>query len=268
MKRREIKKRKHNGAPKWMVTYSDMVTLILVFFILLFSMSQIDLVKFEAISDSFRDRMIFDFYPSSIPMDNPTEGTSHMDSGKLSNEFKLQLPTLLKDRNDQGDDIDDEEDSLSLLMDSVEKYLDESNLNNVISASRTDRGVVLVLQEKLLFDSGEASILDSGKPFLNKIAGLLRDIPNSVKVEGHTDSRPISNYRYPSNWELSGARASSVIRYLMNEVIMDSSRFSSAGYAETRPIVPNSSSENWSKNRRVEIVILENNTEENEGADQ
>src|SRR5690625_3322657 len=91
MKRREIRKRKNTGAPKWMVTYSDIVTLILVFFILLFSMSQIDLVKFEAISESFKNRMIFDFYPSPVPMENPTESTSHMKNGKMSNEFEYTM---------------------------------------------------------------------------------------------------------------------------------------------------------------------------------
>ncbi|MBM7597669.1 chemotaxis protein MotB [Virgibacillus halotolerans] len=261
MKRRKLKRKQASGAPKWMVTYSDMVTLILVFFILLFAMSQIDLVKFEAITDSFQNRMILDFYPSAMP----TENTSHVENGKLLNNFEPS--TLLKDMNDRDDKAGKQEDSLSLLMHDVETYLDENDLNNMITASRTERGVVLVLQEKILFDSGEASILASGKPFLNEISRLLKDIPNNVKVEGHTDNRPISNYRYPSNWELSGARASSVIRYLIDENSIDGARFSSAGYAETKPIVDNNSSKNWSKNRRVEIVILEKNAEEKEGAD-
>ncbi|WP_106496880.1 flagellar motor protein MotS [Lentibacillus sp. Marseille-P4043] len=260
MKRRQIKKSKNNGAPKWMVTYSDMVTLILVFFILLFSMSQVDSAKFDAISESFRNRMIFDFYPSPVPMDNPTENTSDQESGKNSNEF--ENPTQLENKNDRDDEGSQKEDSLSNLMKDVEEYLDKNKLNNVISASRTERGVVLVLQERILFDSGEAAILDSGKPFLNKIGTLLKRIPNHVKVEGHTDSRPISNFRYPSNWELSGARASSVIRYLIKQNNFDESRFSFVGYGDTKPIVPNDSEKNWSKNRRVEIVILENDAEQ------
>lgn len=259
MKRRRVKKSKDSGAPKWMVTYSDMVTLILVFFILLFSISQVDSAKFNAISDSFRNRMIFDFYPSPVPMDNPTENTSVQESGKNSNEF--ENPTQQKNINDRDNEDAKKEDSLSSLMKDVEKYLDENKLNNVISASRTERGVILVLQESILFDSGEAAILDSGKPFLNKIGTLLEKIPNQVKVEGHTDSRPISNYRYPSNWELSGARASSVIRYLINENQFDQGRFSSVGYGDTKPIVPNTNAENWSKNRRVEIVILDDDAE-------
>lgn len=244
-----------------MVTYSDMVTLILVFFVLLFSMSQIDQVKFEAISESFKNRMIFDFYPSPVPMDNPTEHTSDEESGKNSNEF--ENPMELENRNDrdeQGKTVHTE-DSLDELMRDVEQYLDDNNLNNVVSARRTDRGVVLVLQESVLFDTGEAVILESGKPFLDKIGKLLKKIPNHVKVEGHTDNRPISNYRYPSNWELSGARASSVIRYLIAANNFDASRFSAVGYAATQPIVPNTSPENWSKNRRVEIVILERQNE-------
>jgi chemotaxis protein MotB len=258
MKRREIKKRKNSGAPKWMVTYSDMVTLILVFFILLFSMSQIDLVKFEAIAESFQNRMILDFYPSAVPAENPTEHTSIKERGDNTNEF--ETPTQLKDSTDR--DGREEVDSLESLMEDVEGYLEDHDLHNVISANRTERGVVLVLQESILFDSAEAEILDSGKPFLNKISSLLDDIPNDVKVEGHTDSRPISNFRYPSNWELSGARASSVIRHLIEENDFDESRFTSVGYADTRPAVPNDSPQNWSQNRRVEIVIMEDSENE------
>ncbi|WP_249872027.1 flagellar motor protein MotS [Oceanobacillus saliphilus] len=259
MKRREIRRTTSKGAPKWMVTYSDMVTLVLVFFILLFSVSQIDQVKFDAISESFQNRMIFDFFPSPVPMENPTESTDHMESGEMSNEF--DTPTQMDNTTDR-DEPADEVDSLTELVTDVENYLDEYDLNNVISANRTERGVVLVLQESILFASGEANILEEGKPFLDRVRSLLQDIPNNIKVEGHTDSRPISNYRYPSNWELSGARASSVVRYLIRENEFDAARFSTAGYADIKPLVPNTSPENWSKNRRVEIVILESSNED------
>ncbi|MUK86814.1 flagellar motor protein MotB [Ornithinibacillus sp. L9] len=264
MKRREVKRSKKMGAPKWMVTYSDMVTLILVFFILLFSMSQIDLVKFEAVSESFRNQKIFDFYPSPVPMENPTEQTSHEESGKNSNEF--DTPSLVEDEDSDADqDRDDEEegaqDSLQELMGDIENYLDQNDLNDVISASRTEKGVVLVLQDSILFDFGEAEIIDTAVPFLNKVGALLSSIPNHIRVEGHTDTVPVSSYRYPSNWELSGARASSVVRYLVDENELDQTRFSITGFGETRPVVPNNSDENRSKNRRVEIVILESKAE-------
>lgn len=254
MRRRRGKNRQQNkgGAPAWMVTYSDMVTLILVFFVLLFSMSQIDMIKFEALSQSFRERVIFDFMPSAIPMESPSERMNHAESTKQSNDFKSFA----------GDSDRDEEDSLSRLIVNVETFLEEHDLTDVISANRTERGVVLVLQESVLFDTGEAEILNSGKPFLKKIGELLTEIPNHVKIEGHTDSRPINSYRYPSNWELSGARASSVIRYLLDENDLDASRFSLAGYGDTRPVKPNDTLENMQENRRVEIVIL---NEEYEG---
>lgn len=262
MKRRKQKKAE-TGAPKWMVTYSDMVTLILVFFILLFSMSQIDSVKFEAVSESFKNRMIFDFFPSAIPLDHPTEHTSRQESGKSSNEFEN-----LTDLTGHADkDNIKKDDSLNELMADVEKYLNEQELHNVISLNRTERGVILVLQESILFNSGEAEILDTAKPFLSKIGGLLATNPNFVKVEGHTDSKPMSSFRYPSNWELSGARASSVVRFLINEYHFDQSRFSIAGFGETKPVAPNTSSENMKKNRRVEIVILDDYFEQGQEDD-
>lgn len=244
-----------------MVTYSDMVTLVLVFFILLFSMSQIDLAKFDAVSESFRNRMIFDFYPSPVPMENPTEHTSSEESGKNTNEF--EDPTENKNINDRDEeDEEEQDDELDHLLEEVDDYLDENELNEVISATRTERGVVLVLQELILFDSGEADILPEGETFLNKVGTLLSKIPNNVKVEGHTDSTPIDSYRFPSNWELSGARASSVTRYLIDEFDYDLSRFTIAGYGETDPLAPNTTSENKKQNRRVEIVIMDKGEEE------
>lgn len=261
MKRRAIRRSKKFGAPGWMVTYSDLVTLILVFFILLFSMSQIDQIKFEAVAESFQNRMIFDFLPSAVPLDHPSESTD-TESGDLIDNLEEALP--VKETEEDGET---KEDLLEKLMADVENYLNEHGLKEVISADRTDRGVVLVLQESILFDSGEAEILEEGKPFLSRVGLLLKDIPNHVNVEGHTDARPISNYRYPSNWELSGARASSVIRYLIEEENLRIDRFSSVGYADTMPIVPNTTPENLKKNRRVEIVILETGNQSERGAD-
>lgn len=264
MKRRRSSRRSNKqGAPKWMVTYSDMVTLILVFFILLFSMSQIDSTKFNAVSESFKGREIFDFAPATVPIETPL----NPDSGNIDSPLEqgkgkdISVP----------DDIDQDkinqaihkEDALNKLMTDVDKYLNENDLNDVVSATRTDRGVELILQESILFNSGDAEILKKGEPFLNKIGDLLAKVPNYIRVEGHTDNRPISNYRYPSNWELSSSRAGSVIRYLIDERGLDTYRFSSVGYGDTRPIVPNTSKENWGKNRRVEIVILEEGNDPN-----
>ena len=121
----------------------------------------------------------------------------------------------------------------------VNKYIKEEGLTDIVVATRTERGVVLVLPEQILFDTGQAVILDDAIPFLERVASLLKNIPNVVKVEGHTDNRPINNIRYPSNWELSSARASSVIRYFTDEHHIDPSRFIATGYGDTRPVAPN-----------------------------
>ncbi|WP_082233571.1 flagellar motor protein MotS [Halobacillus massiliensis] len=253
MKRRDKTLKKTSGIPKWMSTYADMVTLILVFFVLLFSMSQINMVKFDAVAESFRNRMIFDFYPSPLEEANPTEKASIEENGESSNEFEEPVEA----HKLESENVVSQPDNLDEIIKEVERFLETNDLQDIISAERTDRGVVLVLQEQLLFKTGEADILKSGEPFLQKIGELLEQIPNYVKVEGHTDNRPISTYQYPSNWELSGARAGSVIRFVTskNENI-NPARLSAVGYADTRPSAPNNSEENWEKNRRVEIIIL------------
>ncbi|TCT19895.1 chemotaxis protein MotB [Melghiribacillus thermohalophilus] len=256
------KKKEQNNAPGWMVTYSDLMTLILVFFILLFSMSQIDAEKFTAVAESYRERVIFDFYPSVVPMENPSEKTTDIRDEGTFDDISTPSNDYTEDRgqgNGEGaGEGEQEEDSLNELITEINQFLTDENLHHVITAVRTDRGVVLTLQEKVLFETGQAEIIDEGKPFLNKVSKLLENIPNHVRVEGHTDSRPINTYRYPSNWELSGARASSVIRYLLEaEEKLDPTRFQAVGYGDTRPVAENNSPENWRKNRRVEIVILE-----------
>ena len=253
MKRPNKKVKK--GAPAWMTTFSDMMTLILVFFILLFSMSQIDAARFEAVAESFRNRMIFTGFPSNMDMDNPTENSNPNQNDEGAPDFKNNL--FDEDVEDLDESTEGNEEELDELLEEVEGYLEQNELENVISANRTDQGVVLVLQERVLFETAEANVKAEGEPFLDKVALLLENIPNEVRVEGHTDNRPISTAVYPSNWELSGARASSVIRFILKRHDLDQERFISVGYGDTRPIVPNDSIDNWRKNRRVEIVILE-----------
>ncbi|WP_420178310.1 OmpA family protein [Ornithinibacillus scapharcae] len=227
---------------------------------LLFSMSQIDAAKFDAISESFRNRMIFDLSPSPVPMDNPSENIGSEENGESSDDFGL--PERIEE-NEQEEETDSEigqlEDSLSNLMEEVEGYLDEHDLNNVVSATRTKRGVELVLQDSILFNSGEAEILPQALPFLTKVGDLLSQVTNDIKVEGHTDDVPMSSFQYPSNWELSGARASSVVRFFVEVNNLEEERFSITGFSDTKPLAPNNSASNRDKNRRVEIVILDDN---------
>lgn len=263
MKRERLKRSKHRGSPVWLVTYADMIQLILVFFILLFAMSQIDMAKFESITRSFQSRAILDFLPSSVPSEDISSSDNIL--GGEGDDFDFGDDS--SGDEDEAIDFDKIEeqlrqlerkaDALARLMQNVESFLESEDLGDVITATRTEEGVILVLQDSILFESGQAEILDSGRPFLDEVGRLLKGIDNTVRVEGHTDSRPINTYRYPSNWELSGARAGVVVRYFIEEHGIDEDRFLIAGYADTRPVAENTTPENMSKNRRVEIVILD-----------
>ncbi|GEL77180.1 flagellar motor protein MotS [Tenuibacillus multivorans] len=245
-------KREKKQAPLWMVTYSDMVTLILVFFILLFSMSQIDAEKLKTVTESYQQRVIFDFYSSPVPMDQASNIEDQKDESEDLADGGLDEGA---GQNDMAEVT--EPDQLQNLLEEIERYLESEGLAEVIKANRTERGVVLVLQENVLFESARAELKEEALPFLDKVGTLLDNIPNFVKVEGHTDTRPINTLQFPSNWELSGARASSVVRYFTEENGLDPVRFQIAGYADTRPVAPNDTSENMQLNRRVEIVILD-----------
>ncbi|MGD6779909.1 flagellar motor protein MotS [Sutcliffiella horikoshii] len=251
MKRRKKKMSVESGAPKWMVTFSDLFMLVLVFFILLFSMSQIDLVKFKAVAESFKQVNILDYNPSAVPFEHPTDFSINTES--TNNQ---------EDVAENEEQTQENEDSLQELLVEVQTFLAENDLEDVVVANRTERGIVLVLEEKVLYETAEARILPIAHPFLDKVGTLLTKIPNLVKVEGHTDNRPISTEKFPSNWELSAARASSVIRYLVDSHDLDPERFIAVGYGDTRPIVENTSNANYQKNRRVEIVISDPQKEE------
>jgi len=219
--------------PKWMVTFADFIMLILVFFILLFSISQVDDGKFETIAEAFRENGVFDSSPTVIPFESdPLDGEEQTDD---------QLEGLASD---------------------IQTYLLQNDLQDVVVATQTDRGVVIVLQEQVLFDSGQASVLPQAQPILQTVGGLLDGIPNFVRVEGHTDDRPIQTDYYPSNWELSTARSSSVLRFLLDSRGLEPERFAAVGYGDTRPVVENDGPSNWAINRRVEIVILNRFIEE------
>ncbi|WP_110114141.1 flagellar motor protein MotS [Bacillus sp. CGMCC 1.16541] len=254
MRRRKKRSSSSSGDQKWLVTFSDLVTLILVFFILLFSMSQIDNVKFRALAQSFQRSEIFEYNQSVIPFDYMESSTVKSVEGKPHQATQFQHA---QENGAQSSVASTAEGSISLdeILVEVQSYLEESNLTDVVLVNRDDRGVVLVLQEQILFDTGEAVLLSHAYPLLDKIGNLISTIPNYVKIEGHTDNRPITTYRYPSNWELSTARASSVIRYFISKNDVDSTRFIAVGYGDTRPLVSNTTPENLQKNRRVEIVI-------------
>lgn len=252
--RRRSKKSAAGGAPAWMVTFSDLVTLLLCFFILLFAFSTIDVVKFKAISDSFRKKSIVEGGVSIVSPDPPLHANTNVpideDKHSVDEEQKQQEVAQLQEQQ-----LDD-------LYQAIKQYLEDNKLETVISASRDDLGVTLEIRDRVLFDSGRADIKPEGIPFLARVGQLIQNMPNPIEVEGHTDDRPISTIQFPSNWELSTARASRVVRYFISNHGMDPLRMTAVGYAEFKPIASNQTADDRALNRRVVINIGKLSVEE------
>lgn len=199
----------------WMITMSDVMSLLLVFFIMFFVMTR-NTVKSEEIE-------------SERTAKNP-----------------VGVAGALRDDDPIGERIRDE-----LNMGFADLAVDEH-----VSVRATNRDVIIAMKDKVLFNPGEADVLDATEPVLGTIAGIIQRYPEfHVEIDGHTDNVPITTPLYPSNWELSVARATSVLKYFIDEHHMDPSRFSVRGNADQRPIAPNDTPENRARNRRVEIKL-------------
>lgn len=228
-----------SGAPEWMTTYGDMVTLLLCFFVLLFSFSTVDIQKFQSMIRSFQG------------------GLGILDSGS-----SIGLKDFVTDTT--GDDLTtgqmQEAEDFIRLQGILEEYLESYNLEPDVFVTQENAGLVLRFRDNVLFDSGKAVLKPKSKEILSDISVFLQSpefIKKSIRIEGHTDTVKVTpNLLYPTNWELSAGRASNVTRYMIEDLNLAPERFSIAGYGEYHPVAPNDTAENKSKNRRVDIVIL------------
>lgn len=228
-----------SGAPEWMTTYGDMVTLLMAFFVMLFAFSNIDAQKFEQVMQSF-------------------QGSAGILSGGVTvNQSDLIFEALPESNVSQN--MQQAEENLDNLKDIIQEYIELKELESEISVEFDTRGLIIRFKDNALFDSGSANLKDSSVEILTFIGELLKNdefIERSVRVEGHTDNIPISTARFPSNWELSTARSTNVIKFFINESKIPPNRLSASGYAEYYPIAENTTPEGRAKNRRVDIVIL------------
>jgi chemotaxis protein MotB len=232
-----------SGGNEWMTTYSDLVTLLLCFFVLLFSFSVIDAKKFEAIIRSFQGSL------------------GILDSGKTIDEDQyisqaLQSNRLLREQQ--------EAESMEWLYRQLDEYIQQNNLEGTVVLGVEERGLLIRFKDQVLFDSGKAIIRKDGEPIVQSIGEILKQNDRAIRVEGHTDNVPMHSLLYPSNWELSTARAVNVVKFFIEKVGIDPTRLSAAGYSEYHPIADNDTAENRQKNRRVDVVILRKSFELNE----
>ncbi len=213
----------------WMNTYSDMVTLLLCFFVLLMTFSTVDEGRFMSVLFSLKQAFGVLDRGQSIDPDELIGGSLFMEDKHLD-FIALQL------------DI----------------YIAEHGLEGRVQTAVEERGLVIRFVDGVLFGVGQAQLKEEAKSILNNVGHILADTPNQIMIEGHTDNLPIQTERFPSNWELSTARATTVIRHFIENFGLDPSQLSAAGYGEYRPIAPNDTSDNRSLNRRVDIVVLKN----------
>src|SRR5690606_842790 len=225
------------GSPLWMTTYSDMVTLLLAFFVLLFSLSSIDAKKFEQVVIAMRGALgVLEGSPSSSP-DNLLDTSGMMEA--LGDHFARDLQQLGQVEAD------------------LRRTLDRLGLEQSVSLSYDERGLVVRFLEGILFDTGRADLRPDALPVLEELAATLAGLPNHIRVEGHTDNVPIRTVRFPSNWDLSVNRATTVVRYFLeHHEGFSPKRLSAAGYGEFRPIADNETPQGRQQNRRVDIVVL------------
>lgn len=247
------------GSPAWMTTYGDMVTLLLTFFVLLFAFSSIDVQRFQeimsAIQHSFMGR-------TGILMGTTELGSEAGERMDVAELTAKELAVNLGEREMALLEMVAEMEEIYM---EVQAFLREAGLEGEVQLRWEERGIVMELPERFLFDTGRAEIKPEFLPTLDLLAELLTGLKNQIIVEGHTDNVPISTFLYPSNWELSVARAVSVTRYLVEGHGLNPKRFVATGYGEHHPIDTNETSEGRARNRRVTIVIsmlkVENNLE-------
>lgn len=236
MARRKKRNNDSGGGSEWLNTYADMVTLLLTFFILMFSMSTMDAQKFQALANAFKS-VLSGESGSTVFENTLSEGLENTSGAEA--EISME----------QGHNSEYEE-----IYNAVEELIDENNLQEVAQVKEDNRGVIIELKDKILFDSGKAEIKESSIPVLDKIYEVIEKLPNTIEIQGHTDNIPISNSSYKDNFSLSGARAYAVLDYYRNKGI-PGGRLNYRGMGEFSPIAPNDTDENRSMNRRVNILI-------------
>lgn len=226
------------GLPEWLATYGDLVTLLMCFFVLLFAFSSIDAQKFEAVMQSFQGSA------------GVLVGGKTLTDGPLVFNGMPEAQTTTSPEESQ---------KLEELKEQVEQYLEQNNLQANVQVELDARGLLLRFKDNILFDSGKADLKPEAYQILQFLGDLLvkpEFAERYIRVEGHTDNIPISTARFPSNWELSSSRASSVVRYYIETLGITPERFTASGYSEFYPVADNSTAEGRALNRRVDIVIL------------
>ena len=239
-RKKHAKPHEEEAGEAWLLPYSDLMTLLLALFIALFAMSQTDASKMQALAQAFT---------AAFNMGGPSFFSGVGPSTSINS-------ATTTGQDNANNAYMQENQNLREAQEKIEQYVKENNLQDQVSTELSEEGLMIRLKEKALFASGSAALEGQADQIVPVIAGLLASLPERVTISGHTDNVPISTAQFPSNWELSSARAVSLMRGLMGaQPSLNPARFSALGYSEYRPIASNDTDEGRAQNRRVEVFI-------------
>lgn len=243
--RRKKHDEEHENLERWLLTYSDLITLLMIFFIVMYSMSNVDKEKYQKVAQGLNKAM----------------GGSTAAGGGANIIGKDGGVSIEKDWQPANTEVvqAEEKSRMEEVKKQVDKYLQENGLASSVDTKVEERGLVLSFKDSLFFDSGKAEIkADETKKLVDigKILNMKAVYDCYIRVEGHTDNVPISTYQYKSNWDLSCIRASNVVQLLIAQSGIVPQRVSALGYGEFRPVADNSSEVGKARNRRVDIIIM------------
>lgn len=236
----------------WLTTFNDLVTLLMVFFVLLFTMGSTDKNMMREFQNALQSGLGVLSSGSKVSI-AVNESPRLVSMGETLSQGQSQTTP---DNEEATTEVIDQEEA-------IDQALSEMAADPGIKVKHSTQGARISFEDALLFNFGKADINSSGLALLDKMAALIQKIPCVVRVEGHTDNVPIHTPRFPSNWDLSTARAVSVVKYLVDVANINPQRLSAVGYGESRPMVPNDSPADRARNRRVEIVLVTKGEKQN-----
>jgi chemotaxis protein MotB len=238
LKRRKTEE-EHENNERWLITYADLITLLLAFFIMMYVFSKKDAQKYDEVVGHLKT--IF------------TGASAAGGHTKVTTPVPFDLPIKIA----QGSS----EEVQKKLEGELKSLTDNGASQKNISVFVDERGIVIRILDKAFFDEGKADFKEKAKSALDKIVPVLKSTKNNIRIEGHTDNIPISNREFRSNWELSVRRATEVVGYFIEKYDFSPEKISAVGYAAYRPIAPNDTVENRALNRRIEIIITKSTKE-------
>lgn len=243
---RRKKRAEHDDHNRWLISYADFITLLFAFFVVMYSISSVNEGKYRVFSESLNSAFNRQPIVATVPVLDPQE----------------QLLKSLVDRRTAR--LGEQQRKIQERMNALAADLDQAMApminQGLVSVTQTRRGVVIDVSASLLFKTGDATLQPEALEVLRRVAVILSKESQPIEVEGHTDDVPINTVQFPSNWELSSARASSVIRMLIDNGVPSQS-LAAVGFASNQPLVPNDSPEHRARNRRVVITIVSPNVD-------